>query len=202
MTDQRRPLLVACACLLAFVALAVLVGVDSPVASLDRAIRDALLRHPGRPLLGAATTFVDVFSPLTDALALTAGAGIFVWRRGRFAPVIAVAVTGWLMAAVVLGTKYAVGRPPPVPVAAGHGGSFPSGHTAAAVVCLGALALLIAIERPRWAWPMLVAVGAVTLAVAAALVYANFHWFFDTVGSVALGIGLLVPLRWWLSRKA
>ena len=58
-------------------------------------------------------------------------------------------------------------------------------------VALVIIALLVAAENRRWTAPLLLAVGALTLAVAVALVYANYHWLSDTVGSILLGVGLL-----------
>ena len=202
MTDQRRLLLLSAGCLTAFVILLVLVAVDSPVTSLDEAIRDRLLLHPGRPLLGAADHVINLFAPLADAIVLTVGAGIIGWRRRQLASIAAVALTAWVMTIVVIVVKHAVGRPPPIPATAVSGDSFPSGHTAAALVCYGAFALLIAIDRPRWSLPLLAGVAGITALVAVALVYANAHWLSDTVGSVLLGVGLLVPLALWLRARA
>jgi undecaprenyl-diphosphatase len=105
------------------------------------------------------------------------------------------------MAAIVVVVKYTVDRPPPVPVEGSESASFPSGHTAAALVCFGALALLLAHRRPDWQRQLLVGVAAVTPAVAAALVYANYHWLSDVVASIALGVALLVPLQLWLRAR-
>jgi membrane-associated phospholipid phosphatase len=199
-TDQRRPLLLAAGCLLVFVVLLVLVAVDSPVDRLDHAIRDRLAAHPDRPLFATADHITDVFSPLLDALVLTIGATAVAWRQRRIGPLVAVAVTGWVMVALVESVKYGLDRPPPFPVDPGSGRSFPSGHTAAALVCFGALALVVATERPRWARPLLLAAAGLTLVVAAALVWANYHWLSDAVGSIAIGVALVVPLRLWLRR--
>jgi undecaprenyl-diphosphatase len=200
--DQRRSSslaaagLIAGGCLVVFLALLVLVTADTPVGSLDHAIRDAIVARPDRPFVGFADDVTDVLSPLADALLLVLGAVAVAWRRQRIAPLVAVAVIGWVMAAVVVVVKHAVGRPAPFPAHPANGGSFPSGHTAAAIVCFGALALLVATVRPRWTRPLLAAAAAVTLLVATALVWANYHWLSDVVASIALGGALLVPL--WL----
>lgn len=208
MNDQRRSLslaasgLLAGGCLLVFLALLVLVAVDSPVGSLDHAVRDALVSHPDRPLLGLADDVTDVLSPLADAIVLTVGAAAVAWRRRRLGPLVAVALTGWVMVAVVVGVKEALGRPAPFPTHPASGGSFPSGHTAAAMVCFGSLALLVATLRPRWTATLVTAAAAITVVVATALVWANYHWLSDTVASIALGVALLVPLWLWLRRRA
>jgi len=201
-TDERRPLLLAAACLLVFVALLVLVAVGGPVTALDHSVQDGLARHPGRPLLDLSSDVTDVLSPLVDALILAVGALGVAWRRRLLAPLVAVGLTGWAMAATVVVLKHAVSRPAPGQIAGTGGLSFPSGHTAAALVCFGALALLVSVERPGWRRPLLAGVAAITALVAAALVYAGHHWLSDTVASIALGVALLVPLHRWLTRTA
>jgi undecaprenyl-diphosphatase len=97
-------------------------------------------------------------------------------------------------AAVVVGMKYAVGRPAPFLAGSGSAGrSFPSGHTAATLAFLGA-AVVVA-TRPGARRRRLLA-GAVVLTVlcAACLVYADYHWLTDTVASVALGAAVLSAL--------
>ena len=202
MTEQRRPLLLTAAALAVFVALLVLVAVDSPVTSLDQHVYDGLLRRPHRPLLDQAKHLTDVLSPLVDVLVLGAGAAAVTWRRRELGPLVATGIAGWFMVLVVVVVKHAVGRPNPSPVPATHGGSFPSGHTAAALVCFGALALLLALERPRWLAPMLGSAAVITALLAGALVYSGYHWLSDTVASIALGVGVLVPLHHWLRRRA
>jgi membrane-associated phospholipid phosphatase len=199
---QRRWLWAAAGSLLAFVVLLALVAVDSPVTMLDHAVRDHIVDDGGRPLLGLASDVTTVVSPQLDALVLTAGALAVGWRRRRIGPVVAVALTGWVMALVVVCVKHALGRVGPGLTAPIHGGSFPSGHTASALVCFGALALLVAAEHRRWTRPLLLAVGALTVAIAAALVYADYHWLSDTIGSILLGVALLLPLHRWLRRAA
>lgn len=202
MTDWRRPLLLTAGCLLAFVVLLVLVAVGGPVDSLDHTVRSRLLDHPDRPLLGLAQSLTDVISPLADGLVLTAGAAMIAGRRRSLAPLLAAALTGWVMVLVVVVVKEALGRPAPFPAPPAEGNSFPSGHTAAALVCLGTLALLAAAEWPRWTRVLVGAAAAISLAVAAALVYSNYHWLSDTIASLLLGVGLLVPLHRWLSPRA
>ena len=200
MTDERRPLLLAAACLLVFIALLVLVANGSTVTALDHSVRDGLARHPDRPLRGLSSGVTDVLTPLVDALVLAAGTVAVAWRRRRFAPLVAVGLTGWAMVGVVVVVKHALGRPAPHQLTGTDELSFPSGHTAAALVCFGALALLISLDRPQWLRPLLAGAAAITSLVAAALVYAGHHWLSDTVASIVLGVALLVPLHQWLSR--
>ena len=67
---------------------------------------------------------------------------------------------------------------------------FPSGHVLFAVVCFGALAILLSGVGGRYAWLRRAAqVGLVMLVVAMALsrVYLGAHWPSDTLGALAMG---------------
>jgi membrane-associated phospholipid phosphatase len=96
--------------------------------------------------------------------------------------------------AVVLALKFAVGRHAPSGV---HGPeafrSYPSGHTATAVVLWGLLYTVVSsypdlgLSR-RVAW-VLSRIGPV--AVMAGLVLRDYHWITDLVGAAALGLVLL-----------
>jgi membrane-associated phospholipid phosphatase len=76
-------------------------------------------------------------------------------------------------------------------------GAFPSGHTLAVLVCLGAALLLV---RPRpavWEWLLVLAADAV---MAWAMVWQSAHWLTDVIGGALLGVAALAatygsPLR-------
>lgn len=80
---------------------------------------------------------------------------------------------------------------------AGRGwGYFPSGHTADAMICLGTAAILLttwvftSARQRAWAkWT----VGTWVVLVMAGLLWSNYHWLSDVVGSLCLcGAALLV----------
>jgi len=167
----------------------------------DHAVLHATKAHRNDTLRAAAGHVTEVFSPASDAAFLGLGAAAIAYLRRRPGPFIIAAVTGWVMAAIVLLTKVSMGRHlPEIPVAPDDGGSFPSGHTASFLVCFGALALIGTTRHRGWRVPLLVAVGAGTAVVAAALVYAGSHWMTDTIGSALLGVAVLALLARYLSR--
>jgi len=96
--------------------------------------------------------------------------------------------------AIVNLIKVVVGRPrPTVSVLTGFTGqSFPSGHSAAAAACWGAVALLLA---RRWSRPgRSAAYGAaagIAVAVACSRVFLGVHWFSDVIAGLAVGWGWL-----------
>ena len=76
---------------------------------------------------------------------------------------------------------------------------FPSGHVLFAVVCFGALAILLSGVGGRYAWLRRAAqVGLVMLVVAMAMsrVYLGAHWPSDTLGALAMGGVYLAVLVW------
>jgi undecaprenyl-diphosphatase len=197
---DRRLLWIALACLAGYAVLLVLVATGVLVDRVDMAVRDAALAHRSQLLVDVSDAFTDVLSPTTDAVVLGLGAASLANARRSLAPFLLAAVTGWAAAVIVLACKALVGRGAPgTGDVAGH--SFPSGHTAMALVCLGALALLAAPRNRRLRRSLLAAVAVVTVLVAAALVYADFHWLSDTVASALLGVAVLAPLELVLSRR-
>jgi membrane-associated phospholipid phosphatase len=167
---------------------------------IDRAVLDFCRDHHHGWLATSAQHFTDVLSPAVDAAILGVGADYLALSRRRPRPFLVAAATGWAMATVVLVTKDWVGRPlPDAPVAPDHGGGFPSGHTAAFLVCFGALAIVATTRRTRARRLALGVVGGCTLLVAACLVYDGFHWLSDTLGSMALGVALLSLLERYLA---
>lgn len=200
MDHDRRPPWLALGCLAGYALLTVLVLAGVVVDRVDLAVRDAALRHSDPGLVDAADRLTDLLAPGTDAVVLGLGALWLSLRRRSPGPFLLAALTGWLAAALVLAFKAGVGRGAP---GTGDlsGRSYPSGHTAMTLVCLGTVVLLAAHGRPVLRRALLLAVAVVTLLVAAGLVYADFHWLSDTVASMLLGTALLALLDRGLSRR-
>lgn len=137
--------------------------------------------------LGATLTVVGIAVAVSIALALARQ-----WRQLGF---LAAALT--LEASVALTTSILVNRPrPDVPRldAAPPTASFPSGHTAAAVVLYVSLALIL-VSFVRNAFVRAVAwVFAISLPIFVGLsrLYRGMHHPTDVVGSVVLGVGSLM----------
>ena len=169
---------------------------------LDRAVQRACTHHRQDTIAAAARHFTNVFSGATDVACLGVGAGALAWWRRRPAIFVFAALAAGGMSGIVGVTKAAVTRPLPSAVYTTHqGGVYPSGHTAAFLVCFGTLALLATTRHRRLRTPLLVTAVAGAVLVAAAMVYDSFHWLTDCIGSFALGTALLALVQAGVSRR-
>jgi membrane-associated phospholipid phosphatase len=200
--DPRRRATWAQIWLTVFVLLTALVAVGA-LDHIDQVVRDAIDSHRSRALTTACRYLTDVVSPPVDAVLLATGS-IWVARRQRqWWPVLVAAASGGTTFAVVLMVKATVGRSGlDLDDPAAHGRNWPSGHTAAVLVCLGIAVLLATAPQSRWRRRLLSAVALLTTVVAAALVYDDFHWLTDTIASATLGLAVLEATDGWLSRRA
>jgi undecaprenyl-diphosphatase len=181
-----------------------------PLTGLDERIRAAVLARadspawrwlaatPHRPALlltdlGRTTVAVPVLAAVALALAT---------RRHTIRPVL-IALTGVvLLIATVIPAKIIIARPGPgLPaVIPGQLGAFPSGHTSTACVCFSLVALMLVAGQPgRIRYLALAVLALLWLAVGAALVWCDYHWFTDVVAGWALS-GLLIQLTFWINR--
>ncbi|MCL5261556.1 MAG: LssY C-terminal domain-containing protein [Gammaproteobacteria bacterium] len=73
--------------------------------------------------------------------------------------------------------------------------SFPSGHTALSIALFGFLAVVIARELPpnHRKIPYIIAV-CISLSVGLSRIYLGAHWFTDVIGSIFLGLALVILL--------
>lgn len=184
--------------------------VHGPLTSLDERIRAAVLARaaspgwrwlgdtPRRPAplltdLGMTAVAVPVLAAVALALAI---------QRHTFRPVL-IALTGVvLLFATVIPAKIIIGRPGPgLPaVMTGQLGAFPSGHTSTACACFSlAVVMLVAGQPPRIRYLALAGLAVLWLAVGAALVWRDYHWFTDVVAGWVLS-GLLIQLTFWINR--
>jgi membrane-associated phospholipid phosphatase len=125
-------------------------------------------------------------------------------RARTVVPLVRLAVLAAATTSIVLAGKYGIGRHAPSGVSGPEAlGSYPSGHTATAVILWGALYTTVAeypqyaVSRPiawllSWLGPVLVMVG---------MVLRDYHWVTDLVAAAALGTVLLqaerLGLRHW-----
>ncbi|MEC5150592.1 MULTISPECIES: phosphatase PAP2 family protein [unclassified Cryobacterium] len=150
-----------------------------------------------------AMVFNSVFSP-AGGVFLVAAISLFILVV-RKSPVSAIAVgaitaTGWLSTE---GVKSVIGRYRPDSALLSHpllhesgAGSFPSGHTAAAVSL--AIALILLLRGTKW--QTLAMLGGLTVAilVAASRVYVGAHYPSDVVGSfLSAPAGILLFSALW-----
>lgn len=186
------------------------VKTHGPVTRLDLRLRDAIqneardpsmswLLRPARGMadLGDQTVALSVlFVSTAAALRVTRS-----WLPGLVAAAALVAL------ATVIPLKLWIDRPGPAKAALGDAalGFFPSGHTADAVLCYGTSALLLCLfvvpSIPRLTDRRGLLLRRAITACAVALVlltifgllWSNFHWLSDTIGSLCwCGAALLV----------
>ena len=125
---------------------------------------------------------------LVAGLLIALSAGYCVKRRS-LRPLVFVGGVGLLTVALTLGTKAAMARPDPHGlVVHSNGGSFPSGHTVAVMVCLDVAVLLTHPRAGRWAWLIPAAGGGL---VGASMLLQAAHWSTDVVGGALLATGVL-----------
>ena len=178
---------------------------QGPVGDADRAVAEWLEDHRTENL----NTLTHYGSMLSDTLVkvalvvLTGGAAILMWRRWHDGVFIALAVivesTVFVLASFIVGRD----RPPveqldpPAP-----SGSFPSGHTAAAVAFYGAV-FIVACWHTR---SRLVRVGFFIVAVAAPLIVGfsraarGMHHPIDVIAGLLLGLAALAVTRHTLAK--
>ena len=194
--------------LVAALAVFVLVTVDvlagGPLTHLDRSV-SAWARSTGLPGEGwtrpgqrLADQLVNLGDREVVGLIVLVAIGWICLRARTVVPLVRLAVLVGVAASVVLALKYGIGRPAPSGV---HGPeafrSYPSGHTATAVILWGTLYSVVTeypdrgVSRPvawllSWLAPLLVMVG---------MVLRDYHWVTDLVGAAALCMVLLQAER-------
>jgi membrane-associated phospholipid phosphatase len=145
------------------------------------------------------TTMLADTVTITVLAVLTVAVAAWLWRRWREPMLVAAAVTGEV-AIFLLVTLMVDRQRPPVRHLdeAPPTSSFPSGHTAAAIVLYGALAVL-ASERARSAavkWLFIALAVVLPLLVAASRLYRGMHYLSDVLGGILLGgVWLAVTVR-------
>lgn len=134
-------------------------------------------------------------------LVLLVTALLAAWCARSWRPLL-IAVGAGIVLATVVPLKIWVGRPGPGQAVLGNAnlGFFPSGHTADALCCYFPAAFLLAsfvwtgtVAR-RWLTALVLAVLALTIF---GLLWSNYHWLSDIVGSLCwCGAWLLVLYRY------
>lgn len=190
---DRRVVVVAAFSAAVAAALTALVVAGAVVPSLDRHVLDAANAHRPSALYGVTGAVIDMFSPPVDVAVLLGAAAVVSRRKGSWRPLALGLVAVAALVGVVLAVKFGVGRAAPPP----HhplDGAFPSGHTAATLVCYGTVAMLVGSGRRDLSRRLTAATIGVTVLVGAALVYGGFHWLSDVVAAIAFGTLVLAAV--------
>jgi membrane-associated phospholipid phosphatase len=195
---RRRPAwLVPGGLLLILAFLTANVLADGPMVAADRRIRAAVQaqanaagwRWIGHGFYAPAQLLTElgnnqVAVPILIVCALVAAA----WRRS-LRPLGAAAAGVVLLLAIVTSGKILTDRAGPglPPVAFGHLGVFPSGHTTTSGVCLALAVLLLVADLPDRARRAVIAIMvALCFLVGVALIWCDYHWFSDVAAGWAL----------------
>ncbi len=158
-----------------------------PLTAFDRGVAVWFNAHQNPHV----TTFMLWVSRLHTWPDVTAPVAVFLgylgWRhRTKWLAFVLVALPGGLLVNTVV--KLAVHRARPMLsglAAQLHTYSFPSGHTAAATLLWGTVAMFMISRARAWRWKVLIAVAAVFLVmlVAQSRVYLGVHYVSDVVGA-------------------
>ncbi|MGO4601017.1 phosphatase PAP2 family protein [Terrabacter sp. 2YAF2] len=146
-----------------------------------------------------ALGIVHLATPALGVAALIAVATVLSGRVGGRGPLVVAGPALAVLTVTVLLGKAVIPRGAPGygQQVLSDGGSYPSGHTATALICAGVLAEIVSRLHPARRARAWLAAGAWTLLVAAALLWEHFHWLSDVVGSMFLGsLVLWLLLRW------
>jgi undecaprenyl-diphosphatase len=178
---------------------------SSALLSFDHRITSFVVQHRSAALNRVMRAVTWAGSWLAT-LAVAALVTVAAWRRRLPRAAVAAVLAAWfgeLLAVTV--TKAAVQRPRPsagVQLVAAHGWSFPSGHTANAVVVCATGAVIVSAFLPRrrsrrliWA----VAVVATAL-IGFSRIELGVHWTTDVVASTVWTVGWLVIVARLLGR--
>jgi membrane-associated phospholipid phosphatase len=194
---RRRPWLVPGGLLLVLAFLTANVLTDGPMIAVDRRIRAVVQAHAnaaewrwiGHGAHAPAQLVTQLGNSQVTVPVLIVCALLVAVRYRSPRPLVAAVCGVLLLLAIVVSAKILTDRAGPglPPVAFGHIGVFPSGHTTTAGVCLGLSALLLAADLPDRARRAVVAVMvALCFLVGVALIWCDYHWFTDVVAGWAL----------------
>lgn len=194
----RRPITLALPPVVAALVLTLItwqVVTAGPLTRIDTAIRDALGAYTGthRDVWWPAQLAADIGTPWLAAVLLVVVAVVLGLQRRTGSPVYRATFALFLLGVTVLVMKGLIHRPGPGGQAPpGLNGFFPSGHTASALTCYGAIALLVAAgRRPAVRAVLLGLVAVAGVLVAVGLLLCEYHWFSDVLASAVLSAGIL-----------
>jgi undecaprenyl-diphosphatase len=179
------------------------VASHGPLTRLDVHVRDGIQDAATSSGLQWLASFGRGCANLGDQapaiLSLALAAALTTWRVRSWRPAL-LAVAAWIVLATVIPLKIWVGRPGPGEVTLGNAtlGFFPSGHTADAVCCYVTAAYLLGtfLWTSRIARQALGGIVVLLLVLTIfGLLWSNYHWLTDILGSLCWCGAWLLVLR-------
>ena len=144
-----------------FLVLSVLVVANASLSTderiRDRARPDEVWGTPQQLL----NPVIDGIDPPRVFTLLAVVALVVAWRRSSVWPLLFAGCVVFASVGSTMLVKFAVSRPDPRTEMTAVGGSYPSGHLLAAVVCLGGCLLLLTPRTRWWQWVLVALVGGV-----------------------------------------
>lgn len=166
-----------------------------PLTIVDKQVAIWFYNHATPALNKAMMVITSLGStPVISAITLLTLA-LLLWRRYWYqALALLLTVPGGMLLNVLLKSAFARQRPDfENPIAALTSYSFPSGHTMAATLLYGVLAVFAVWEIRAWRWRVLVILVAwlIILLVGFTRIYLGTHYLSDVFGGIAAGLAWL-----------
>lgn len=180
-----------------FTVLALLVvGGNPTVASIDSAVQTEIIRDRTGWLDHAMWWSTQFGGRLVIGLMLL-GITLWVVRNGRCLKALTILIVAFAANPVLeFVLKRVVDRPRPtlLPLVAGTGPAFPSGHVLATVGFYGLLAVIVWRSSTRRSLKALawIVATAVIVAVAVSRIYLGVHWLTDVVAGILVGTAFVL----------
>ena len=155
----------------------------------DLEVAHWLARHGGAQAVPFAHLMTRTVSPTNGGLLLVVVAAVLARRSRRWAPLLVASAALAACTLAVLGQKHGFARPGHGGELV-HGGAYPSGHTATALVVGLTLVLLLRRRRRGVTAAGTAAALAVTGVLGASMVVARYHWATDILGGLLTGLAV------------
>jgi undecaprenyl-diphosphatase len=165
---------------------------DAPMVATDQRLSLWFSQHSVSVFTHAAWVVTSMGSGVCVATLSLGVAALLVWQKRWYRLVTLVLAVGG-GSALNVGIKHLFQRERPVfehPLVVLHSYSFPSGHTMAATLFYGLMAVFIMQSVRRWPWRVLTFVVAIFVIILVALsrMYLGAHYLSDVLGAMALGV--------------
>lgn len=197
---QRRLLITTGALFLSFLAVTLQVVWDGPLRIIDADLANSSW-YDEHPLSLRIAGYVDHLGLRGLTASILIGVAALIWYLNKQPRPMILAILALIGLNLVVGAfKILIGRTKPrlgLDVIDAGGMSYPSGHSANAVLTWGLIAyLLVQYSRRarRRAGRLVTTVASITIAVVSVSIFRNTHWFTDLLGGVLIGATLLTLL--------